>query len=270
VFGDAARAADLRILEQWREKLGPIGIGLVPEARSESGPLHLGPEARSESGPLHLGGNGPLASRIGMVGRLAFGRSSSAMAELMPALELALPGGRMVRLVGQTELLVRRGAGGPIGGTMGYASVIPLIGKAEKRSRHHLRGALDHVVLAAAGLSTGTHEHLLLDPEGTVRSVQHAPWSQHDAREYLTSLVGELLDQPHGYLLPFDHLVSGLAGKAPGRIHGDAIATLLGFGPIDRIDGLVAPPDPGSLAKRRLAPLVSRMTGDHSLGGNES
>ncbi|HUS30180.1 MAG TPA: hypothetical protein VMZ53_16850, partial [Kofleriaceae bacterium] len=190
-----------------------------------------------------------------------FGRSSSPMAELMPALELSLASGRTVRLVGQTELLVRRGTG--------YASVIPLIGKADKRSRHHLRGALDHVVLAAAGLSTGSHEHLLLDPEGTVRSVQHAPWSQADAREFLTSLVGELLDQSHGYLLPFDHLVNGYAGKPPGRIYGDAITSLLGFGPIDRIDGLVAPPDPGSIAKRRLGPLVVRMTGDHSLGGSE-
>jgi hypothetical protein len=207
-------------------------------------------------------GNDVLAQRIGAVGRLAFGRSSSAMAELMPALELALPGNRTVRLVGQTELLVRRGTG--------YASVIPLIGKAEKKSRHHLRGALDHVVLAAAGLSNGPHEHVLLDPEGTVRNVQHAPWSRADAREYLTSLVGELLDQPHGYLLPFDHLVHGLAGKPPGRIHGDAITTLLGFGPIDRIDGLVGPPDPGPIAKRRLGPLVARMTGDHSLGGSES
>jgi hypothetical protein len=236
VFGDAARAADLRILEQWRELLGPIGIGIV--------------------------GDGPLASKIGAVGRLAFGRSSSPMAELMPALELSLAGGRTVRLVGQTELLVHRGNC--------YASVIPLIGKAEKRSRHHLRGALDHVILAAAGLSTRAHDHLLLDPDGTVRSVQHAAWSQPDAREYLTSLVGELLDQAHGYLLPFDHLVSGLAGKVPGRIHGDAIANLLGFGPIDRLDGLVAPPNPAAIAKRRLGPLVARMTGDHSLGGSES
>jgi hypothetical protein len=181
------------------------------------------------------------------------------MAELMPALELALPNSRTVRLVGQTELLVRRGEG--------YASVIPLISKAEKRSRHHLRGALDHVVLAAAGLQEGAHQHVLLDPEGTVRNVSHAPWSRAEAIEYLTSLVRELLDQPHGYLLPFDHLINGLANKPPSRIYGDAITTLLGFGPIDRIDGLVAPPDPHPIAKRRLGPLVARMTGDHSLGG---
>ncbi|HSD90890.1 MAG TPA: exodeoxyribonuclease V subunit gamma [Kofleriaceae bacterium] len=223
VFGDAARAADLRILEEWRRELGPVPVGAAQ--------------------------------------RLAFGRSSSPAADLKPALELALPGGRTVRLVGQTELLLDRG------GT--FTSVIPLIGKADKRSRHHLRGALDHVVLAAAGVATHGHEHVLLDPEGTVRKVTHAPWSQAEAKEYLTALVGELLDQPHGYLLPFDHLVSALAGKAPGRIHGDAITTLLGFGPITRIDGLVAPPNPGDIAQRRFAPLVSRMKGDHSLGGGE-
>ena len=75
-------------------------------------------------------------------------------------------------------------------------------------------------------------------PEGTVRDVQHAAWSQPEARAYLTELVSELLDQPHGYLLPFDHLVNAFTGKSPGRIHTDAVTSLLGFGPITRIDGL--------------------------------
>lgn len=234
VFGDAARAADLRILEMWRESLGAL-IGVV--------------------------GDDGLAAKIGRVGRLAFGRSSSPMAELMPALELTLSGGRTVRLVGQTELLVNRADG--------YASVVPLISKADKKSRHHLRGALDAIVLAAAGLAPRGHAHVLLDPEGTVRDVKHAVCSQADARDYLTNLVTELLDEPHGYLLPFDHLVGALNGKAPGRVHGDAVTTLLGFGPITRLDGLSAPPDPEAIAERRLEPLVSRMTGDHSLGGGE-
>jgi exodeoxyribonuclease V gamma subunit len=224
VFGEAARAVDLRLLDEWRRLLGPIEVGCAR--------------------------------------RLAFGRSSSPAAELLPALELALPGGRTVRLMGQTELLLRQGDK--------HTSVIPLVGKADKRSRHHLRGALDHVVLAAAGLASAGHTHVLLDADGNMRQVDHAAWSQADAREYLTTLVTTLLDEPHGYLLPFDHLVNALAGKAPGRIHGDAITTLLGFGPITRIDGLVAPPNPGDIAARRLAPLVTRMKGDHSLGGGDS
>lgn len=224
VFGDAARAVDLRLLDEWRRLLGPVEVG----------------SAR----------------------RLAFGRSSSPAAELLPALELTLPAGRTIRLMGQTELLLVRGGK--------HTSVIPLVGKADKKSRHHLRGALDHVVLAAAGLATNGHAHVLLDAEGTMRPVDHAPWNEADAREYLTALVTSLLDEPHGYLLPFDHLVNALAGKRPSRTHNDAITTLLGFGPITRIDGLVAPPNPGDIAQRRLAPLVTRMKGDHSLGGGES
>jgi hypothetical protein len=142
-----------------------------------------------------------------------------------------------------------------------------MVGKAEKRSRYHLRGALDHVVLAAAGMATAGHRHTLMDREGTVREVEHTPWTQDDARAYLADLVTDLLDGAHGYLLPFDHLVNALAGKPPAtRLWGEG-ETLLGFGPIDRIDGLGPPRNPGELARRRLAPLVVRMRGDHSLGG---
>jgi exodeoxyribonuclease V gamma subunit len=222
LFGDAARASDLRLLAEWRTKLGPIAIGSVT--------------------------------------RLAFGRSTSPSAELRSALELALPGGRTVRLIGQTELLIADGPGR-------YRSIVPLIGEATKRSRYHLRGALDHLVLAAAGLATSGHRHVLLDRDGTTREVDHQPWSQADAQGYLASLIGELLDAPHGYLLPFDHLVSALAGKAPGRQYGTEVTPALGYGPIDRLDGLAAPADPGSIARRRLSPLVTRMRGDHSLGG---
>jgi exodeoxyribonuclease V gamma subunit len=219
VFGSAAQANDLRVLAEWREKLGPVAVGAAT--------------------------------------RLGFGRSSSPMAELLPALEIALSAERTVRLVGQTELLLRTGDR--------HTSVIPLLGKADKRSRYHLRGALDHVVLAAAGLANRGHSHLLLDPEGVVRKVDHAAWSQHDAKQYLASLIGELLDRPHGYLLPFAHLVDALSGKKSARTY--ETTPVLGFGPIERLDGLAAPPDAADIAERRLAPLVERMSGDHSLGG---
>jgi exodeoxyribonuclease V gamma subunit len=222
VFGDAARTNDLRLLAEWRQLLGPVEVGA--------------------------------ATRFG------FGRSSSPMAELRTALEISLDDGRTVRLVGQTELLIRAGDH--------YTSVIPLLGTADKKSRYHLRGALDHVVLAAAGLANHGHTHVLLDREGTKREVHHAPWRQDEARAYLAALAGELLDQPHGYLLPFSHLVSALAGKKPPPKWGDT-PNSLGFGPITRQDGLVAPPDPGVIAERRLGPLVERMTGDHNLGGGE-
>ena len=220
VFGTAERANDLRLLARWRALLGPIEVGAAT--------------------------------------RLGFGRSSSPIAELLPALEIALPGERTVRLVGQTELLLRGGDR--------QTSVIPLLGDATKKSRYHLRGALDHVVLAAAGLAAHGHDHMLMGKDGTVRRVGHAPWARDEAREYLASLVGELLDTPHGYLLPFDHLVAALEGKPPGRKYGEG-SNVLGFGPITRLDGLAPPSDPRAIAERRLRPLVARMTGDHGFGG---
>jgi hypothetical protein len=136
--------------------------------------------------------------------------------------------------------------------------------------RYHLRGAFDHVVLAAAGLATAGHRHTLIDRDGVTKDVEHLPWTQADAQSYLADLIGDLLDHPHGYLLPFDHLVNALAGKPPGRQYGGDVTSVLGFGPIDRIDGLAAPDDPGALAQRRLGPLVERMRGDHGLGGGDS
>jgi len=222
VFGEAERALDLNTLAAWRDTLGPVAMGAAT--------------------------------------RLAFGRSSSRAAELLPALELELSGGRTVRLVGQTELLVRPRVTGERA-----LSVIPLLGKAELRSRYHLRGALDHVVLAAAGLAEAGHAHVLIDKDGGTRRVEHAPWSQHEARAYLAELVGELLDAPHGYLLPFDQLAKALTGGKPSSTYGDRNG--LGYGPIERADGLAAPDDAAAIAHRRFAPLVGRMTGNHGFGG---
>ncbi|HEY3802284.1 MAG TPA: exodeoxyribonuclease V subunit gamma [Kofleriaceae bacterium] len=226
VFGEAARAVDLRTLERWRAELGPVAVGD--------------------------------ATRIG------FGRSASQAAELLPALELELAPGRTVRLVGSTELLLRR---------KGRAlSVIAMVGAAEKSSRHHLRGALDHVVLAAAGLAREGHDHVLLSPAGTARRVSHEPWTQGDAIAYLVELIRELVDQPHGYLLPFDVLRRALEGRGPNPgkppPRRDAFPAL-GFGPIERPDGLAAPADPFAIARRRFGPLAERMRGDHSFGGGD-
>ncbi len=224
VFGEAARAVDLRTLERWRGELGLVAVGS--------------------------------ATRYG------FGRSQSEAAELLPALELELGDGRTVRLVGSTELLVRRGNRA--------LSVIPMIGNAEKASRHHLRGALDHVVLAAAGLAPEGHDHVLLSPTGTARRVSHEPWTPADARGYLVMLVRELVDNPHGYLLPFDALRRALEGRTASvtKQRRDVFPSL-GFGPIERADGLAAATDAVAIAKRRLGPLAERMRGDHSFGGGD-
>ncbi|HEY6039047.1 MAG TPA: hypothetical protein VIV58_32415, partial [Kofleriaceae bacterium] len=225
VFGEAARTVDLRTLERWRGELGPIPAGA--------------------------------ATRIG------FGRSVSE-AELRPALDLDLDGARRVRLVGQTEILIRRDDR--------MISVIAMVGSASNTSRHHLRGALDHVVLAAAGLAPAGHEHILLDPGARSRRVVHAPWSAEDARAFLERLVRELLDHAHGYLLPFDVLRRSLEdrpawGNNPGNFKDPTGG--LGYGPIVKPYGLELPAELAAIARRRLAPLADRMSGDVKLGGDE-
>ena len=191
----------------------------------------------------------------GSVTRYGFGRASFAGAQLQAALAIEVSGNRTIRLTGQTELLIRTGAT--------HTSVIALPSAIEKKSRYHLRGAFDHLVLAAAGLANTGHAHKLVDAKGNVVEVRHTAWSQADARHYLGSLIGELLDQPHGYLLPFDSLAGALAGsRSAWKKYYDPTRGL-GFGPIERPDGLATHPNPSEVAVRRLKPLVERMQGDH-------
>ncbi len=223
VFAEAARVRDLDVLGIWRRGLGRIEIETA---------------------------------------RFGFGRAWAMGAELRPALDLPLDlaldgdeGARTIRILGQTELLLS----GPDGR---FVSVVPILRALEKRSAYHLRGAFDHVVLAAAGIANGGHAHRLLDPDGRVSEVHHAAWSQRDARAYLANLARELLDEPHGYLLPFDALVKSLAGRPLTRSYGDPTHGL-GYGPVERRDGLSIPRDRVDIAQRRLRPLVERMIGDH-------
>ncbi|MDX2087466.1 MAG: exodeoxyribonuclease V subunit gamma [Kofleriaceae bacterium] len=221
VFAEAARTVDLGVLETWR-----AGLGLVP---------------------------------VGGAARLGFGRASSQGAQLRPALELALDDGRPIRLVGQTELLVKTGDR--------YTSVVTMIRKHERRTPYHLRGAFDHLLLAAAGIATNGHAHKLLDHKGAAVEIVHAPWTRDDARAYLVGLITELLDEPHGYLLPFESLARAVTGAKPSRrVYGDPTGGL-GYGPLDRKEGLDLPPDYLEIAQRRLAPLVQRMRGDHGFEG---
>ncbi|MGN6104952.1 MAG: exodeoxyribonuclease V subunit gamma, partial [Kofleriaceae bacterium] len=216
VFAEAARALDLQLLDTWLAALGPVAPGG--------------------------------ATRVG------FGRASARGAELRPALELELSGGRTVRLLGQTELM--------IAGDGRRTSVVALLRPIEKRTHYHLRGALDHVILAAAGLAPEGHAHALIGDDGKRCDVDHAPWTTDDARDYLHELIADLIDHPHGYLLPFEALAKAVTGGKLSVKYGDPTGGL-GYGPIERRDGLYLPEDAQALAQRRLRPLIERMTGDH-------
>jgi hypothetical protein len=184
------------------------------------------------------------------------------VAELHAALELELPSGGTVRLVGQTEVLVRTGGVG--GAAVRHESITPLTGELKKAGHHHLRGAFDHVVLAAAGLAPAGHAHHLLGQAGNSERIDHAPWTQADARAYLGALIDELFGAAHGYALPFDQLVSAYTGKSVGFGRRSKPFQILRYGPIDRADGLELPPDAIEIAQRRFGPLASRFIGDHA------
>jgi exodeoxyribonuclease V gamma subunit len=218
VFAEAARTVDLRTLATWRQGLGQVSLAGTT--------------------------------------RFGFGRAWSSGAELRPAISIDLRPDRVIRVIGQTELLLE--ADGR------YASVVPMVRKLERRTAYHLRGAFDHLVLAAAGIANGGHSHFLLDPQGHVSRIVHSAWSQRDARNYLAALAGELLDASHGYLLPFDALAKALGGRPSNRSYGDPTFGL-GYGPIERRDGLSLPTGPESIAiaQRRLRPLIEHMHGDH-------
>ena len=98
----------------------------------------------------------------------------------------------------------------------------------------------------------------LIRPEELTRLI--AALSEPGASEL--ALLTCTLDAPHGYLLPFEALAKALQGGKPAVKYGDPTAGL-GYGPIDRSDGLDLPGDAAALARRRLQPLVERMRGDH-------
>jgi exodeoxyribonuclease V gamma subunit len=218
VFANAAETVDLEVLNTWKSGLGRVSLAGTT--------------------------------------RFGFGRAWSPGADLRPAIEIELAPGRVVRLVGQTEILLESDGR--------YASVVPMLRELERRTPYHLRAAFDHLVLAASGIANGGHAHFLLDPKGKVSRIVHSAWSQRDAQEYLGSLARDLLDHAHGYLLPFEALAKALGGKPSNRTYGDPTFGL-GYGPIERRDGLalLSNIDAMAIAQRRLRPLIEHMHGDH-------
>ncbi|MCA9676897.1 MAG: hypothetical protein KC464_17820, partial [Myxococcales bacterium] len=188
--------------------------------------------------------------------RLAFGRATVDGARLERALAIDVELGdgdarrrRRVELVGTTELC----CGDDL------ATSVILVNKVQ--AEHHLRHALDHLVLAAAGVTAGAaRTGLVLGDKIDDKAL--APWTADAARDHLALLIGELLEQRHAYLLPYRVALDVLAGKTPRLRHAtDKVATSLGFGPLRRDDGLTLPPDAADLARRRLGPLLDRMIG---------
>ncbi len=123
-----------------------------------------------------------------------------------------------IELIGRTELLIVP----PKGAT---GSVVLVSGKKpeeeEAVGKRKLRGFVDHLALAAAGLSDGAHAAPILFADGMVPARFKAV-KQAQARDYLASLVRDMLTgdpdgdgRPtgiHAYLLPCE-AVFGARGK---------------------------------------------------------
>lgn len=138
-----------------------------------------------------------------------------------------------------------------------------------KLPKYLLRGLIDHVALSAAGIVHDRNHRTTVMTAGDKRArYDLAPWSQDDARAYLSVLVGDLLGASHEYLLPceavFDHLnkpdssVYGVVEKLKSK--GQGMSSL--YGPIADIEHLHAPYDADLIIERRFAPLMSRLQTD--------
>jgi exodeoxyribonuclease V gamma subunit len=259
-----------------------LGVGAAPASVADAYAAAI--DARARRGAAPVGVFGEVAGEAdralvetwreaitgaacGPARRVAFGRSFTGDAALEPpiAIDVDLGGRtRRIELDGQTEILVDDA------GTGTSASIVVIGGKKAAR-RHTLRGAIDHVALAAAGTAPRTHRTLCLDGAGALHVTEHAAWTPAAARAYLADLVGELLARPHGYLLSLDDADRALAGKPPKITPTrDGHPGSLGFGPIVRAERLDLPADPLGIAKRRLGPLVERMAGDHGFNGSDA
>jgi exodeoxyribonuclease V gamma subunit len=174
--------------------------------------------------------------------------------DLAPALRLDVPtpdgGVRRLALVGATELTL----------VPGDTLVIQQGHNASRRHLYHLRGALHHVIMAAAGLTPDReHTHHVLVGDGSTHAITHDPWSVAEAQAYLARLLGELFGEDHAYLLPLDVALGALGGRPAEALRHDHKE----YGPVDSFDGLALPGPERQLelATRRLGPLVARARG---------
>jgi len=214
------RAAHARLARR-DELLGQIPTGFFREAE---GPAEEEILAAWWEHARTVGGGWPAVGRI-----LRFGRA----AELEPADDLRDPivlsvsvagaPARRLEIVGRTELIVAPANGGAPTGSLVF-SCRPSRRDDARADREMLRAFLDHIALAAAGLSQGAHEALLAVASGTNR--QDVPRSDLDrrlfapveparARAYLETLAAELIEGApdpatgsptgmHPYLLPHE------------------------------------------------------------------
>lgn len=144
-----------------------------------------------------------LLGRPGGLAPLRFGRAQehARIRAVEDAVQVALPGQRIVTLVGATEPLTESPRG-----SFSLLARRPPGGRA--RFTVELRALLDHALLALrgepfAGPFPGWAAYGSTGQDG-LREVKFAPMSPDEAADWLSTLLVDLLDDSHGYLLPFE------------------------------------------------------------------
>lgn len=173
-------------------------------------------------------------------------------------LELGDAGGR-VELHGRTSRVLP-----------GAAGAVVLVPGEQPDERHALRAFLDHVVLAAQGLTTAAPFRAHVVP-GVWRAARNyvrpfRPFAPEEARAYLRALVADFVGGPHAYLFPLEAALESLRGRTrfplassirwrrdnPFQRSADR------YGPLPRIERYEPPAAAEELARRRLGEFVRR------------
>jgi hypothetical protein len=224
---NAVRACYQRLARQ-HELLGQIPTGLFRAAELPGDERILATWWRQT---LEAGDGRPPPGRVVRFGRAGEHENAGDLHEPI-VLEIAGAGGeaRRVEIVGRTELVVE-----PAGGRAGAGSLVFSCRRASDDSdgeRELLRAFLDHVALAAVGLSPGPFEALLASADvaglgstqpGLDRRLLGA-LDRAGAARYLSALVTDLVTGApdpasglptgvHPYLLPFDAVFEARLGK---------------------------------------------------------
>ncbi|MEM9489432.1 MAG: exonuclease V subunit gamma, partial [Myxococcota bacterium] len=238
------------------ELAGNAPTGLFSELESER---HVEILRRWHEHLDELSSPGATPVRMYSFGR---GRENSDPGQLLPpiglSIELPDPAGRTrsvkVELFGRTEAVAADALGSLV-----------LVHGLKTREKHLLRGFIDQLALAAAGIAEGPHGTTVISAGDEVRRYRLAPWTQSEAQDYLGALIGDLLGSSHEYLLPceavFDHRdnpeKSLYSAVEQLKSRGRGFSSL--YGPITQLDSLHAPVTADDLVQRRFGPMFDRL-----------
>ncbi|MBF5044757.1 exonuclease V subunit gamma [Aggregicoccus sp. 17bor-14] len=274
VFLEVVRGAPQRSGLKFEAAYGELAEGLARAARAPTGVFgqveRLGHLQLLKTWGDQLATSAARAARIGSH-RFGGAQEGERVEHLHPpvGLELTLGSERVkVELTGRIEAVTDAPAGSLI---LQRRNVSTGWSESVKRQKAALRGYLDHLVLAAAGVQGGEDfraQVLVAGNKPTAFGVGFKGLSQEAARAQLTVLATELLSGVHDYLLPCEAVFLAQGEHAKGRSLEECIAEVVGdergshssrYGPIRRFDLYPPPKDAEGLVARRFGHFFAQL-----------